>query len=87
MESSIFGYEPSRQWLSHLSSLSGGIFRVSLFIVMSYKKNILIYSFLICIPFVSFFCLISLASTSTTKLNKSGKVYSLISFLIVMEIL
>ena len=42
-------------------------------IVSSANSDILTSSFLICIPLISFYCLIALASTSNTILNRQGE--------------
>jgi hypothetical protein len=52
-------------WVDFLGSLR---YRI----ILSANKGILTVSLPICIPFISYFCLIALARNSRTMLNRSG---------------
>jgi hypothetical protein len=53
-----------------LRKVSSRIFGLPIHIIISAKKYTLLYSFIICITLISFSCLIALAETSSTILNR-----------------
>lgn len=50
----------------------GGIFSVFMYRAISSPKGGTLTSFSICVPFILFSCLIALAKTSSTVLNRDG---------------
>ena len=74
---SISGYLLCIPLFSQIHLLSwvvfGGAYRVSMYGIMSFANNdSFTSSFAILVPFISSSCLITVAKTSTTMLNKSG---------------